>query len=156
MKAPRITVEQWLVFKTVVDAGSYASAAEVLNKSQSSVSYSVSKLNTLLPKPVLSLAGRKAVLTQEGKVLYLHAKQILKAAMNDEAVANAMSIEFEAEVVLAVDVLMQVSALASAFEAFSTQFPNTRIKVLETSLSGTSEALLEKQANLVISGAIPS
>ena len=35
MPAPRITLEQWLTFKTVVDAGSYALAAETLNKSQS-------------------------------------------------------------------------------------------------------------------------
>lgn len=156
MKPPRITIDQWLAFKTVVDEGSFARAAETLNKSQSAISYSLAKLNELLPKPVLSLSGRKAVLTQEGKVLYRHAEQILNAASNAESVAGAMSIEFESEVVIAVDVLLQVSDLAPAFEAFSKQFPNTRIRVLETSLSGTSEALLEKQANLVIGTVIPS
>ena len=49
MKPPRISLEQWLAFKTVVDCGSYALAAEALNKSQSSVSYAVSRLNDQLP-----------------------------------------------------------------------------------------------------------
>jgi len=156
MKALRVTLDQWLAFKTVVDQGSYSRAAEILNKSQSTVSYSLAKLNAQLPKPVLILEGRKAVLTAEGKVLYRYAQQILNAASSAESVANSMAIEFESEVTIAVDVLQQVSALVDAFEIFSEQFPHTRIRVLETSLSGTAEALLEKQADLVIGGVIPT
>ncbi|MFT4886439.1 MAG: DNA-binding transcriptional LysR family regulator [Pseudohongiellaceae bacterium] len=156
MKALRVTLDQWLAFKTVVDQGSYSRAAETLNKSQSTISYSLAKLNEQLPKPVLILEGRKAVLTAEGKVLYRYAQQILNAAASAESVANSMAIEFESEVTIAVDVLQQVSALVDAFEAFSEQFPHTRIRVLETSLSGTTEALLEKQADLVIGGEIPT
>jgi DNA-binding transcriptional LysR family regulator len=96
------------------------------------------------------------VLTAEGKVLYRYAQQILNAAASAESVANSMAIEFESEVTIAVDVLQQVSALVDAFEAFSELFPHTRIRVLETSLSGTTEALLEKQADLVIGGVIPT
>jgi len=156
MKALRVTLDQWLAFKTVVDQGSYSRAAETLNKSQSTISYSLAKLNEQLPKPVLILEGRKAVLTAEGKVLYRYAQQILNAAASAESVANSMAIEFESEVTIAVDVLQQVSALVDAFEAFSELFPHTRIRVLETSLSGTTEALLEKQADLVIGGVIPT
>lgn len=156
MKTPRVTLDQWLAFKTVVDEGSYARAAEMLNKSQSTISYSLAKLNEQLPKPVLSLEGRKAVLTDEGKVLYLYAQQILNAAATAESVAHSMAVEFESEVTIAVDVLQQVGDLADAFEAFSVQFPHTRIRVLETSLSGTSEALLEKQADLVIGAVMPT
>lgn len=156
MKTLRVTLDQWLAFKTVVDQGSYSRAAEVLNKSQSTISYSLAKLNEQLPKPVLSLEGRKAALTAEGKVLYLYAQQILNAAASAESVAQSMAVEFESEVTIAVDVLQQVADLADAFEAFSEQFPHTRIRVLETSLSGTSEALLEKQADLVIGTAMPT
>lgn len=156
MKTLRVTLDQWLAFKTVVDQGSYARAAEVLNKSQSTISYSLAKLNEQLPKPVLSLAGRKAALTAEGKVLYLYAQQILNAAASAESIAQSMAVEFESEVTIAVDVLQQVGDLADAFEAFSAQFPHTRIRVLETSLSGTSEALLEKQADLVIGTVMPT
>lgn len=63
VQVPRISLEQWAAFKAVVDEGSYAKAAEMLNKSQSAISYAISRLNDLLPSPALVLEGRKAVLS---------------------------------------------------------------------------------------------
>ena len=152
---PRITMEQWLAFTTVVDCGSYALAAEALNKSQSSVSYAVSRLNDQLPKPVLALQGRKAELTPEGEVLYRYARQLIDQARTMEEMARSMALEFEAEVTVAVDVLLEISQLNCALEVFCQQFPHTRIRILETSLTGTQEALLEQQANLVRGASVP-
>jgi DNA-binding transcriptional LysR family regulator len=36
---PQTELEQWAVLRTVVEAGTFAKAAEQLNRSQSSVSY---------------------------------------------------------------------------------------------------------------------
>ncbi len=155
MKTPRVSLEQWLTFKTVVDSGSYALAAEALNKSQSSVSYAIGRLNEQLPQPVLSLDGRKAVLTDAGQILYRHAQQLLKQASEAEAVASSLALGFESEVSIAVDVLIEIGSLICAFEEFSKEFPHTRIRVLETSLSGTTEALTERTADLVIGSSTP-
>ena len=152
---PRISLDQWLAFKTVVDLGSYALAAEALNKSQSSISYLVARLNEQLPRPALRLQGRKAILTAEGNVLYRYAEQLLQLARTTEDVAQALVVDFEAEVTVALDALLQVSDICCALENFSRKFPHTRVRVLETSLSGTIEALLEKRANLVIGSKIP-
>ena len=148
MKNPRVSLEQWLAFKTVVDCGSYAMAAQTLNKSQSSISYAIARLNEQLPQPVLILDGRKAVMTDAGQVLYRHAEQLLNQASQAEAIASSLALGFESEVAIAVDVLVEVGSLVCAFEEFSQEFPHTRIRVLETSLSGTTEALLEKTADL--------
>lgn len=156
MKYPRISLDQWLAFKIVVDSGSYAAAAENLNKSQSAISYAITNLNDQLPKPVLTLKGRKAELTDEGTVLYRYAEQLINAANTAEAIAKSMAMGFEAEVVIAVDVLVQVSSLVGCFEQFSLEYPHTRIRVLETSLSGTTEALIEKQADIVIGSITPT
>lgn len=91
MKLPRISLEQWAAFKAVVDEGSFARAAEALNKSQSSISYAIARLNELLPAPVLELAGRKAVLTREGKVMYRRASQLLAQAEAAEQTAQLLS-----------------------------------------------------------------
>ncbi len=155
MKPPRISLQQWLAFKTVVDRGSYALAAEALNKSQSSVSYAITRLNQQLPQPVLELQGRKAVMTAAGQVLYRHAEQMLKQSAEAEEVAASLALGFESEVSIALDVLMEIDSLICAFEKFSQQFSHTRIRVLETSLSGTTEALIEKQANLVVGSVTP-
>ena len=44
----QITLEQWEALVAVVDAGSYAKAAETLHKSQSTLTYAVQKLESLL------------------------------------------------------------------------------------------------------------
>ena len=49
MMNPQITLEQWRALVTVVDAGGYAQAAEILNKSQSAVTYAVQKIESMNP-----------------------------------------------------------------------------------------------------------
>lgn len=155
MKLPRITLEQWAAFIAVVDEGSFAKAADKLNKSQSSISYAIARLNEQLPTPVLIIAGRKAVLTTEGKVMYRRATQLLQQAQAAEDIARRLAEGTEAEVVIAVDGLLEPGQLLPVLARFSTQFPMTRLKVLETQLSGTEEALLEKKASLVIGNQVP-
>ncbi|MFM1895317.1 MAG: hypothetical protein RLZZ385_391 [Pseudomonadota bacterium] len=154
-KPPKISLEQWLAFTSVVDSGSFAAAAERLNKSQSSISYAVGRLQELLPRPVLRLEGRRAVLTAEGEVLYRYATQLIQQASLTEAVAQAMTVDFEAEVTVALDVLLDIGALCCALEEFSSINPHTRVRILETSLSGTVEALVEKKADIVLGGTVP-
>jgi DNA-binding transcriptional LysR family regulator len=155
MKTPRITLEQWAAFKAVVDEGSFAQAAEALNKSQSSISYAIARLNEQLPRPVLQLEGRKASLSADGKVLYRRATQLLQQADDAEQTARMLARGLETEIRLAVDALLEISALIPVLDEFSRQFPLTRLKILETSLSGTEEALLEKRADLVIGSKVP-
>ncbi|MDO9318511.1 MAG: LysR family transcriptional regulator [Gammaproteobacteria bacterium] len=155
MKTPRVSLEQWATFKAVVDAGSFAMAAEQLNKSQSSISYAIARLNEQLPQPVLQLEGRRAVLTEEGKALYRRASQLLQHAEETEEFAHMLSAGVESEVTLALDNLLDLHAIIPALDQFSAQYPFTRIRILETSLSGTEEALLEKKADIVIGGKVP-
>ncbi|MFZ0487066.1 MAG: LysR family transcriptional regulator, partial [Arenicellales bacterium] len=63
-----ITLEQWRTLAAVVDCGGYARAAEVLGKSQSTVSHHIQRLDELLGTRTLRLQGRRAVLTQVGEV----------------------------------------------------------------------------------------
>jgi DNA-binding transcriptional LysR family regulator len=155
MKIPRISLEQWAAFKAVIDEGSFAKAAEALNKSQSSVSYTISKMEELLPTPVLEQEGRKAVLTEAGKVLYRQAGNLLKEAGNVELYAQHLARGWEPEVTVAADLLVDLDPLLCALAAFSKESPSTRIVILETTLSGTDEALLERRADIVLSPKVP-
>lgn len=155
VRPPRISLEQWLAFKTVVDRGSYAAAAETLNKSQSSVSYAIQRLNEQLPAPVLTVHGRKAELTELGTVLYRQAEKLLQQASQAETIARSMAAGVEAEVTLAIDSLLAVDEVVCTFERFSREFTHTRLRVLETTLSGTTEALLERRADIVIGAMSP-
>lgn len=155
MRAPRITLEQWAALKAVVEEGTFARAAEALNKSQSSISYAIARLNEQLPSPALEIQGRKAELTREGQVLYRRAVQLLRQASETEDAAGLLAQGIEPEITLAVDCLLEPGQLISPLETFSAEYPGTRIRLLETALSGTEEALLEKLADLVIGSKVP-
>ncbi len=156
MNSPKITLEQWASLVAVVDEGSYAKAAELLSKSQSTVSYAISRLEEQLGGQVLKLSGRKAELTDLGSVMVRKARRLLEEADGIEKLADCVSRGWEAEVTLAVDVIYPISEVLDAIELFSEQGEEaTRVRFLETSLSGTDEVLLDGQADLVITPRVP-
>src|SRR5581483_1933761 len=95
-KEPRITLEQWHALVAVVDAGSYARAAERLHKTQSTVTYAVQKIESLLGVKAFDIIGRKAVLTSTGQTLYRRARVLLEEAASTEAAARRLSAGWEA------------------------------------------------------------
>jgi DNA-binding transcriptional LysR family regulator len=151
MKYPHISLEQWTTFTAVVEEGSYAKAAEALHKSQSAVSYAIAKLEEQLPTPVLMLHGRKAVLTEAGEVLYRRAQQLLKLATDVEQTAQHLADGWETRISIAVDAIIPVDPILAAIGKFTNEAPQTRVTLLETTLSGTDEALLERTADIVLS-----
>jgi len=100
---PHITLEQWRALTAVVDAGGYAQAAEVMHKTQSSVSYAVQKLESVLGVKVFKVEGRKAVLTPTGELLYRRARYLLDEAGGLEQAAKKLSAGWEAEIRLVAD-----------------------------------------------------
>lgn len=154
-KSPRVQLEQWRALRAVVDAGSYAAAAERLHKSQSAVTYAVQKLERVLGVRAFEVRGRKAVLTSTGRVLYRRAGSLLEEAAALEAAAAELAGGGEAELRLAVDTAFPTWLLLQTLGNFSAERPAARIELFETVLGGTEQALLEHQADLVIAPFIP-
>jgi DNA-binding transcriptional LysR family regulator len=151
----KISLEQWQIFKTIVDEGSFAAAAESLNKSQSGISYAMQQMAMQLPVPVFNQQGRKAELTELGKTLYRHAETLLKQAQDMENLARDMAEGIASEIAIAVDALTPQTPLFEGLLRFSEQCPRTRVKIYETTLSGTDEALLFGRAAIAIMGRVP-
>lgn len=152
---PRITLEQWRCLVAVVEEGGYAQAAERLHKSQSSVSYAVHKLETVLGVNAFTLHGRKAVLTPAGEMLFRRAKQLLEDAAALEGAAHKASAGWETEIAIAVEVLFPIWLLLECLDQFGKESPQTRIEIYETVISGAPEALQRKQVDFAISPHIP-
>src|SRR4051812_10866729 len=98
MAHPRVTLEQWESLVSVVDLGGYAKAAEALHKSQSSVTYAVQKLQSVLGVKAFEIRGRKAELTPAGRLLYRNARALLDEAGALEKAAKNASAGWEAEI----------------------------------------------------------
>ena len=152
---PDISLEQWRALVAVVEAGSYARAAEKLHKSQSSVTYAVQKLQSVLEVTAFEIKGRKAVLTSTGELLYRRARALVNEAVELERAAKKLSAGWEAELRLAVEVLFPTWLLLSSLERFGVDSPHTRIELLETVISGSDEALIEGRVDLAITPRVP-
>ena len=152
MKAPRVTLDQWRTLQAVVDHGGFAQAAEALHRSQSSVSYTVARMQDQLGVPLLRIDGRKAVLTDAGEVLLRRSRQLVKNASQLEDLAHHMEQGWEAEVRLVVDAAYPNARLVRALTAFMPQSRGCRVRLREEVLSGVEELLIEGVADLAISG----
>jgi DNA-binding transcriptional LysR family regulator len=153
--APNISIDQWRALLAVVDAGGYAQAARALSKSQSSVTYAVQKLESLLGVKAFEIKGRKAALTPTGELLYRRARALVTEALDLELAAKKLSAGWEAEIGLAVEVLFPTWILLSALERFALESPHTRIELHETVIGGTAEALTSGTVELAITPTVP-
>lgn len=154
-RIPRVSLEQWAVLQAVVDEGSFARAAEALNKSQSSVSYVLKGMQEQLPVELLTLKGRKAELTEAGQLLLRRASALLEEAHTLERLAANLAQGWEPEVRLAVEAIFPPDLLLEALATFAPVSCSSRVQLIESVLSGTQEALLSRQADLVIIGRMP-
>jgi DNA-binding transcriptional LysR family regulator len=155
MSAPRVSLEQWRVLQAVVDLGGFAQAAEYLHRSQSSVSYTIAKLQEQLGMSVLEIRGRKAVLTETGTALLRQSRHLLQDAMEIEQFATSLSQGWEAEIRLVVDAAFPTDMLMRALRQFEPLNRGTRVQLNEVVLSGAEDALLEGQADIAIASHVP-
>ena len=153
--SPRITLEQWQALVAVVDTGSYAKAAQALHKTQSTVTYAVQKIESLLNVKAFDIQGRKAVLTSVGRTLYRNARLILDEAVNAEAAAQCLSAGWEAEIRVAMEHVFPLYVMLQALERFGRESAHTHIELIESVLGGTAEALLRGEADIAITPRMP-
>lgn len=156
MAGPRISLEQWRALLAVVDAGGYARAARALNKSQSTVSYAVHRIESLLGVKAFELEGRRAMLTPIGHMLVRRARALVGEAGDFERAVQRTSAGWEAEVGVAMEILFPPALLIRALARFGEESPHTRIEVMESVLGGTTEALLTGQADLALTPHVPT
>lgn len=147
---PRVTLEQWRVFQAIIEHGGYTQAAAYLHRSQSAVSYSMSRLQEQLGISLLKIEGRKALLTEQGKVLLHRSQQLLEEAGEIENFAQHLSQGREAEIKLVVDAAFPNDLLMNALAQFAQQSQGTRVQLSEVILSGATDALVNNEAELVI------
>ncbi len=155
MSTPRITLEQWQALVAVVEAGSHAKAAEVLHKTQSTVTYGVQKIESLLGVKAFDIKGRKAVLTPTGQLLYRRARVLLDEAAGLESAARQVSAGWEAEIRIAMEHVFPTAVMFQSLDRFAVESPHTHIELVESVLGGTAETLTRAEVELAITPFVP-
>ena len=155
MTSPKITLDQWNVLVSVVESGSYSKAAERIHRSQSTLTYAIKKLQSLLGVKVFELRGRKAVLTPTGELLYRRGKTLIEEAGRLEHAAGELAKGWEPQIRVAVDIVFPTWLLLKCFADFAKERPETHLELYETVLGGTEEALARRSVEFAIGGNVP-
>jgi len=147
----RSTIEQWRMFKAVVEHGGFQQAAEVIFKSQSSIHHAVHKLEELLGVKLLRNEGRRVFMTTAGEQLLRRINYLLDETERMENVAANLNAGVESSLHIAVDEAFPKEPLYQALSAVSAEYPLVRIELLETVLTGANELLTSGKAEIALS-----
>ncbi len=148
----RVTLEQWRMFLAVVKYGGFNKAAKHIHKSQSSIHHAVSKIESSLGVNLFDVEGRTLHLTDAGHTLHRRAEYLVSEAGKIETVGKGIASGIETEVTLAVDGIFPQGIMADVLESLSRQFPDVRLELYESVLSGARELLEDGVVDLAIGG----
>ncbi|ASP39344.1 LysR family transcriptional regulator [Bacterioplanes sanyensis] len=147
----KTTLEQWRMFKAVVDAGGFNQAAAMVHKSQSSIHHAVSKLEQSLGVELFKVEGRKTLLTEAGRLMLRRGAFLLDEVTRIEAVAESLSVGVESELRIAVDGAFPQKVVFQVLEMVSALYPQVRFDIIDTVLSGANELLYGGNADISLS-----
>jgi Transcriptional regulator len=136
----KTTLEQWSLLEKVVEAGSFAKAAELTNRSQSSVSYNLSLLQERLGVALLAAEGRRAVLTPAGELLLSQVKPLLKAFSYVETRAATLRSGVRTRIDLMVDSIFPRRRLFAILRQFQQRYPQTQVRLTEVLENASADA----------------
>ena len=147
----RVSLEQWRMFRAVVDAGGFNQASQQIHKSQSSIHSAVSKIEQSLGVKLFHVEGRKTRLTEAGSMIIRRANYLLEEAAKVEAVGHTLGEGVESQLRIAVDEIFPAQLLYKVLESTSAQYPLLRIEIIESVLTGADELLQNTDVDVAIS-----
>jgi DNA-binding transcriptional LysR family regulator len=148
------TLDEWEILRAVVQLGGFAPAAEQLNRSQSTISYAIGRLQERIGIKLLELKGRRAHLTELGRVLLNDAEPHLDGFHQLEQRARSLASGGESEIRLSVDSLFPNDRLFEALFEFSRQFPYVHPKLRQSTFLSSDSEFLTHGAHLCVSGLV--
>jgi DNA-binding transcriptional LysR family regulator len=123
------TIDQWEVFQTVVQLGSFAAAARKTNRSQSTISYAISRLQEQFQVPLFEMKGRRAQLTEAGKALLADAEPLLNGFRALEAKGASLLADVQQEIRVSVDSIYPDERLFNALAELHRSYPRVQPKI---------------------------
>lgn len=147
------TFDQLRIFLTIVDTGSFAAAGRKLNRAVSVISYGIANLEAQLGVLLFDREGtRKPQLTVAGRALLAEARSISHGIDGLRAKVKGLLDGLEAEVNLAVDVMLPAERLGKVLRAFAKEFPTVQLRLHAEALGAVTAMVLDKVAVVGLSG----
>ncbi|WP_019615614.1 LysR substrate-binding domain-containing protein [Psychromonas ossibalaenae] len=150
-----ITLEALVVLDAIDKRGSYAAAAEQLNKVPSALSYIIQKLEEQLAVTIFQKQGRRAVLTPAGKNLLNEGRLILEATERLAEKTRTIANGWEPKLNIAISSILKTPEIFNVFSAFLQDHPTVEMDIREEILNGAWESLADDKIDLIIGASEP-
>ncbi len=149
------TLDQLQVFLAVAESGSFSAASRSLNRAQSVISYTIANLEAQFDVPLFERAGlRQPRLTEAGKALLSDARRIVADLQVMRARAKGFRRGLEAEVSLAISVMVPTHAVVDVLREFRETFPSVGMRLNVGELGVVMDMVMNDQATIGIGGAV--
>lgn len=146
------TLDEWEILHTVVQLGGFAPAAKKLNRSQSTVSYAIARLQDHLGIKLFEIKGRRAQLTEVGRVLLAEVEPHLAGFQNLEQRARLLASGGESEVRISVDSIFPNARLFAALAEFAQLFPYVQPKLRQSTFLSADTEFSMHNAQVCVTG----
>ncbi|MEH3105857.1 MAG: LysR family transcriptional regulator [Sphingomonas fennica] len=147
------TFDQLRLFLAVVETGSFAGAGRRLNRAVSVVSYGIANLEAQLGVLLFERTGtRRPTLTDAGRAVLAEARTVAQGVDGLRATVKGLLDGLEAEVDLAVDVMLPAARLGTVLRRFAETYPTVALRLHVETLGGITALVRDGAAGIGISG----
>ncbi|PKH00266.1 LysR family transcriptional regulator [Paraglaciecola sp. MB-3u-78] len=153
-----ISIEVLETLDAIDRRGSFAKAAEELNKATSAISYAVQKLEEQLDIALFQRLGRRSVLTPAGRLILAEGRDILQTTRRLADKAKEIATGWEPRISIGLESLYSFPDFFNVLNEFLLAFPTIEIDISECVLNGGWEALEQGRVDLLVGspGPVPS
>ena len=124
-----LTLDQFLVFATVTEEGSFSAASRRLGRAQSAITYAIQKLEDQTDTVLFDRSEYRPKLSEAGRALLPQAQRVLDGLSEFRRTARNFTEGLEAEVHISVDRFIPMQPIYRVLCAFSDRFPDTAVRI---------------------------
>lgn len=145
-----INIEILEILDAIDRRGSFAKAAEELNKATSAMSYAIQKLEEQLDITVFQRQGRRSILTPAGQIILSDGRSILNATKLLAEKAKEVATGWEPKLRIALESTIDHRVFFHVLNGFLSEHESLEIDLSESVLNGGWEALEHDRIDLLV------
>lgn len=140
----------WHWLETVIELGGLKPASERLHRTPSTISHAIKQLERRIGVTLVETRARRIQLTEAGAILLEHMRPLIRELESVRGVIEQFRDSGTSVMRLAVDQVFPHERLIRAMEAFSEEYPHTRIELHETVLGGGPAMFREGEVGIYL------
>ncbi len=143
-------IESFHVFNTVVEEGSFARAAEKLQRAQSAISYQIKKLEQKLGTDLFDRSQYRAELTPAGHAILSEGRRLLVQVKHIGYLAERYKEGWEPSLEVIIDGALPMDPVMKALKIMTQKDIPTRIQLKVEFLGGVQQRFIQDEADLML------